>query len=116
MFQSYCYQLEVEDWREISDKMESMSLSQQFAYLTKLLVERRERMKGRDYKSHFTTFRLDLRKLDKYGIPSMSIRQKGKTMAYPHKVTVEVIGAYEGKTFTGSLGGFTITQTTGSLW
>jgi hypothetical protein len=39
-----------------------------------------------------------------------------QTLAYPYKVRVHVRGNFEGKEFTADIGGFDITQRTGSWW
>jgi hypothetical protein len=37
-------------------------------------------------------------------------------LAYPYKVRIHVRGNFEGKEFTADIGGFDITQRTGSWW
>jgi len=113
MLRSYSYELQADRWRETKAKLATMSLVGQFDYLTKLIVERREQLKMREYKSHFTIFTLDMTKADKYDVPKLSITQKGKTLAFPHKMRIQFIGSYEGRNFLADIGGTTLTQTRG---
>jgi len=116
MSRSYFRELEAERHREVQAELATMSLSEQFDYLSKLIAEQRERYNFRQYRSHFTILTLDMTKADSYGIPKLSITQKGKILAYPHKVRVQFIGSYEGRNFLADLGGYTVTQTTVRGW
>jgi len=113
MFRSYARKLQADRFREVQAKLATMSLSEKFDCLTNLIIEQRERMKLRDYKSHFTIWTLDMTQADKYGIPKLSVTQKGKTLAFPHKMRIHVIASYEGKKFCVDIGGTTLTQTRG---
>jgi len=113
MFQSYARKLEADRFKEVQAKLEAMSLSEKFDYLTKLMVEQRERYRFRKYYSHFTIWTLDMTQADKYGVPKLSVTQKGKTLAFRHKMRIHFITSYEGKKFCVDLGGTTLTQTRG---
>ena len=113
MFRSYAYRLQAEQWAKVQDKMANMSPVQKFAYLTKLMVEERERSHFRKYRSHYTTYMFDLTTTDKYGIPKLSVLKKGTTLAFPHKISVKFIGRYEDQTFLATVLETTLTQTSG---
>jgi len=113
MLRSYAYKLEADRVKEAKAKLATMSLSEKFDYLTKLMFERRQRYAFRKYHSHFTIWTLDMTKADKYGIPKLSVTQKGKTLAFPHKMRIHFITSYEGKKFCVDIGGTTLTQTRG---
>jgi len=113
---AYFRRIHAERQREIQEKLVSMSIFEQYTYLTELIATQRDLYKVRQYRSHFTILTLDMTKADSYGIPKLSITQKGKILAYPHKVRVQFIGSYEGRNFLADLGGYTVTQTTVRGW
>jgi len=113
---AYFRRIHAERQREIQEKLASMSIFEQYTYLTKLIVEQRELSKVRQYRSHFTILTLDMTQADSYGIPKLSLTQKGRILAYPHKIRVHFIGSFEGRDFEADIGGFNIVQTTLNRW
>lgn len=113
MFRSYAYQLQAERWTKIQDELATMTLSQQFDYLTKLIIEKRKQECFRQYGSHSTTYLIDLTNTDKLGIPKLSVIKKGTTLAFPHKIYVKFMGVHEGKLFYATVLETTLSQKSG---
>ena len=119
MTRAYFSRLEQERIKEMNFKLQGKTLWQRFNLLTEAMIEQHERFKTREYRGHYTILHLDMTQTDKYGIPKFTLlpRQTASTrLAYPHKVRVMVKGCHEGREFTADIGGFNITQTSGSLW
>lgn len=114
---AYFRELEQERIKEFNAKWESASLKEQFKLLTEAIAERRKRWQIRQYRRHYQIIMLDMTQADKYGIPKLTFIPKGKqTLAYPYKIRIHVRGSCEGRSFEADIGGFEITQTTGSWW
>jgi hypothetical protein len=118
LLRNYELQLKLERDRKLEAVLATMSPTTRLKYL----LARHERMinviaKMRKYRRHYQIIQLDLTDTDKYGIPKLMFIPKGKqTLAYPYKVRIHVKGSYEGRIFEADIGGFEITQKTGSLW
>jgi len=114
---NYLSKLKQEHMKEFNAKLEGKTLHQQFKLLSEAIAEQEKLWQTREYRRHSQIILLDLTQLDKYGIPKLSFSPKGhQTLAYPYKVRVHVRGNFEGKEFIADIGGFDITQRTGSWW
>jgi len=100
--------LQADRFREVQAKLATMSLMEQYKYLTELMIEEREQRRFRQYRRHFTILTLDMIKADSYGIPKLTISPVG-TLAYPHKVRVH----FKTENYLVDLGGFRLVQTRG---
>jgi len=101
---AYFRRIHAERQREIQEKLASMSISEQYTYLTELIATQRDLYKVRQYRSHFTILTLDMTQTDSYGIPKLTMTGKGDTLAYPHKIRVH----FKTDKFLADIGGFNI--------
>ncbi|MDH5770780.1 MAG: hypothetical protein OEZ25_05805 [Candidatus Bathyarchaeota archaeon] len=116
MSRAYFSKLEQDRIKEMNLKLEGKTVIQQLDILTKAMLDQQALFKVRQYSRHYQIITIDMTQ-QKYGIPKITFTPKGRqTLAYPYKVRVHVKVEHEGKEFTHDVGGFVITQTTGSLW
>jgi len=105
--------------RAYEQAMEGLPLRERLDYLSLQLEKQKKFWRQRGYRGHYKIFHLDMTQADKYGIPKLTILPRqtaNKTLAYPYKIRVVVKGSYEGRIFEADLGGFSIVETTRSLW